>query len=97
MFFTTKMFLLIMILSMTVLNVLIAGEPTKIPWPIGYSESEMHYSRDLLRTYGNTNGIWGSSGNFHPGIDIPYNLKSRQIIPTQVLARRMLCRFPSAV
>jgi len=73
MFFTTKMFLLIMILSMTVLNVLIAGEPTKIPWPIGYSESEMHYSRDLLRTYGNTNGIWGSSGNFHPGIDIPYN------------------------
>ncbi|MBD3278520.1 MAG: hypothetical protein GF388_09485, partial [Candidatus Aegiribacteria sp.] len=49
-----------------------AGEPTQIPWPIGYSEAEMHYSRDLFKTYGNWNGTW-SNGGFHPGIDIFIN------------------------
>jgi hypothetical protein len=62
-----------MISSVAFVNTGIAGEPTQIPWPVGYSESEMHYSRDLLRTCGNTNGVWGDTGNFHPGIDIPYN------------------------
>ncbi|NLH79059.1 MAG: hypothetical protein GX465_18725 [Acidobacteria bacterium] len=48
-----------------------AATPQEVPWPIGYSEAEMHYSRSLAKDYGDFNGNWsGNEYGFHTGIDV---------------------------